>query len=143
MKIVPVVAACIIRKDQRVLVTKRLSKNAYKRKWEFPGGQIKLGETPQLALLREIQEELNLEILIHDSFYIHLSRFPKDRNIYLIIFYRCTPVDKVIFEGCGNGVITGSSEELWVEPWDTKDATRVHNLNMLPGDELAMQELVK
>ena len=55
------VVAAIIRKDRKVFATQRGYGN-YKDWWEFPGGKIEAGETPQAALKREILEELNTEI---------------------------------------------------------------------------------
>lgn len=60
MKTIEVVAA-IICDNNRVLATQR-SYGIYKNGWEFPGGKIELGEKPQQALIREIREELNIEI---------------------------------------------------------------------------------
>lgn len=62
MKNIHVVAALIRRGDQ-ILATQR-GYGPLKGGWEFPGGKIKDGETPQEALMREIQEELDLEIAV-------------------------------------------------------------------------------
>ena len=56
MKTIRVVAA-IIRKDGKIFATQR-GYGAYKDYWEFPGGKIEAGETPEQALIREIKEEL-------------------------------------------------------------------------------------
>ena len=56
MKTVRVVAA-IIHKDGKIFATQR-GYGAYKDYWEFPGGKIEAGETPEQALIREIKEEL-------------------------------------------------------------------------------------
>ena len=64
MKRVDVVAA-VIRDGSRVFVTQR-GYGAYKDGWEFPGGKIEIGETPQQALKREIMEELDAEIEVGD-----------------------------------------------------------------------------
>ena len=58
MKTIKVVAA-IIRKDKSVFATQR-GYGDYKDWWEFPGGKVEPGETPEEALVREIREELTL-----------------------------------------------------------------------------------
>lgn len=57
------VAAAVIREGNAVFATAR-GYGEYKGQWEFPGGKIEPGETPQEALKREIQEELASEILV-------------------------------------------------------------------------------
>ncbi len=60
MKTIKVVAAIIICED-RVFATQR-GYGEFKGGWEFPGGKIEEGETPQQALVREIKEELDTDI---------------------------------------------------------------------------------
>lgn len=64
MKTIKVVAA-IIEKDGKIFATQRGYGN-YKDWWEFPGGKIEAGETPEEALIREIKEELDTEIVVND-----------------------------------------------------------------------------
>ena len=62
MKTINVVAA-IIRDKDKIYATQR-GYGEFKGGWEFPGGKIELGETPQEALIREIKEELTAEISV-------------------------------------------------------------------------------
>ncbi len=62
MKTIKVVAA-VIRDGKRIFATQR-GYGEFKDGWEFPGGKIEPGETPQEALVREIQEELAAEIRV-------------------------------------------------------------------------------
>ena len=57
------VAAAVIRKDDKIFATQR-GYGELKGGWEFPGGKIEEGETPQEALKREIEEELDTEISV-------------------------------------------------------------------------------
>lgn len=62
MKTVHVAAAVMIRGD-RVYATQR-GYGEFKDKWEFPGGKVEAGETPEKALVREIKEELAADISV-------------------------------------------------------------------------------
>lgn len=62
MKTIHVVAA-IIRQDDKILATQR-GYGDYKDGWEFSGGKIEPGETPEEALIREIQEELEMIVTV-------------------------------------------------------------------------------
>ena len=64
MKTVKVVAAIIIH-ENKIFATQR-GYGEFKDGWEFPGGKIEPGETPQEALVREIKEELDIEIKVKD-----------------------------------------------------------------------------
>ena len=79
MKTVNVVAAIIVR-DNKVFATQR-GYGEFKDGWEFPGGKVEPGETPENAIIREISEELDTEIRVdeflttveHDYPTFHLS----------------------------------------------------------------------
>ena len=64
MKTIRVVAA-IIRKGNRIFATQR-GYGDFKDGWEFPGGKIEAGESPEHALAREIKEELDADIIVGD-----------------------------------------------------------------------------
>jgi 8-oxo-dGTP diphosphatase len=57
-----VAAAALIDKDGRILVAQRPTGKPMAGLWEFPGGKVKEGETPEFALCREIEEELGIEV---------------------------------------------------------------------------------
>jgi 8-oxo-dGTP diphosphatase len=60
---IPVVAA-VIRRGDRVLIAQRPPGKALALKWEFPGGKVEPGESPEAAIVREIHEELGLPIRV-------------------------------------------------------------------------------
>ena len=60
MKVIEVVAA-VIKKEDKIFITRR-SYGEFTDMWEFPGGKIELEETREDALVREIKEELELDI---------------------------------------------------------------------------------
>lgn len=64
MKQIEVVAA-IIRKEDMIFATQR-GYGEWKDWWEFPGGKMEVGETPEVALVREIREELSAEINVDE-----------------------------------------------------------------------------
>jgi 8-oxo-dGTP diphosphatase len=62
MKIVLVVAAALVDSDGRVLIAQRPDGKQLAGQWEFPGGKVEDGETPENALIRELQEELGITV---------------------------------------------------------------------------------
>ena len=84
MKTVQVVAA-IIRDGNMIFATQR-GYGDYKDGWEFPGGKIEQGESPQQALAREIKEELDTEIVVGD--FHCLPQFLNARNDLVNVFLR-------------------------------------------------------
>ena len=63
-KVIKVVAA-VIRRDGKVFATQR-GYGDYRDWWEFPGGKVEEGETPEEALVREIHEELDADITVDE-----------------------------------------------------------------------------
>lgn len=61
MKIVLVAAVALIDADGRVLLAKRPEGKSLAGLWEFPGGKVEPGETPEAALIRELHEEIGIE----------------------------------------------------------------------------------
>lgn len=60
MKILLVVAVALVDADRRVLIAQRPAGKQLAGLWEFPGGKIEPGETPEAALIRELDEELGI-----------------------------------------------------------------------------------
>jgi 8-oxo-dGTP diphosphatase len=57
------VVCSIIYREGKILIAQRSEKMKLPLKWEFPGGKLKKGENEEQAIMREIKEELNIEIL--------------------------------------------------------------------------------
>ena len=58
------VTAAILAKDGKILIARRPASSRLANKWEFPGGKIEAGETPEACLARELKEELDIEVSI-------------------------------------------------------------------------------
>ena len=59
IKLIP--AVCLVDADGRILLSQRPEGKVMAGKWEFPGGKIEAGETPEAALIRELGEELAID----------------------------------------------------------------------------------
>jgi len=76
------VVAAIIKKDHKILCTQRPNDGQYlSLKWEFPGGKIEEGESPEVALKREIKEELDLDVKVNELFFTVDHTYPGIRLI--------------------------------------------------------------
>lgn len=71
------VAAAIIYRDKQFLLSKRQSHQHQGGKWEFPGGKVEAGETIDAALIRELQEEINIQAQQPQAFHQLQFEYPE------------------------------------------------------------------
>lgn len=107
-------------RDGRVLICRRRADQAHPLKWEFPGGKVEAGESPEDALRRELWEELGIESALPAEMTRYTFSYPQ-KNPILLIFLRVTnwqgDVENRIFESM---------------IWETPD--RLRNYDFLEGD---------
>lgn len=91
MKILLVVAAVLISEKGEVLLAQRPEGKRLAGKWEFPGGKIEDGETPETALVRELHEELGIEVRVEDmeNFWFLSHSYPEFDFHLLMPVYIC------------------------------------------------------
>lgn len=82
-----VVAGLIGDDAGRVLITQRRADQALPLQWEFPGGKIEAGESPEVALARELREELGAVIAIGRVWDVMFHGYP-DYDVLMLV-YRC------------------------------------------------------
>ena len=63
------VVAAIIRRNGSILLTRRFNNVHLPGLWEFPGGKVEQGESLEAALKREIEEEIGVQVAVHDQYF--------------------------------------------------------------------------
>ncbi|MGA2269512.1 MAG: (deoxy)nucleoside triphosphate pyrophosphohydrolase [Bryobacteraceae bacterium] len=81
------VVAAIIERRGRILICRRKPGQSHPLKWEFPGGKVEPGETPEHALARELEEELDISGARGDEITRYQHTYP-GRDRILLIFFR-------------------------------------------------------
>lgn len=101
------VTAAVIEKDGKILIAKRRKGDLHGGRWEFPGGKLNFGETPEECLKRELREELGIEAEIGD--FICASGFK----------YMLVPLELLVYKArhiSGEFRALDHDELKWVEP---------------------------
>jgi 8-oxo-dGTP diphosphatase len=83
------VVAAIIERDGKILVGQRTPAQSHPLQWEFPGGKVESGESPEQALTRELEEELALRAATSTEIVRYQFAYPGKQPIELI-FLRVT-----------------------------------------------------
>jgi len=115
------VAAAIILRAGRILVCSRPRGSALAEFWEFPGGKAEPGETLREALIREIREELALEIVPRESFWRLDHDYP-DKSVRVTFFF-ADPADPE-----AEPIARDDQEMSWVTPGE------LSSVRFLPAD---------
>ncbi len=91
MKILFVVAAVLINEKGQILLAQRPEGKRLAGKWEFAGGKVEEGETPEQAMVRELREELSIEVLPEnlENFWFLSHAYPEFGFHLLMPVYIC------------------------------------------------------
>jgi len=122
------VTAAVIEKDGKVLIAKRRAGDRHGGRWEFPGGKIDDGETPESCLKRELKEELGIEAEIGE--FICRSNFR----------YMLVPLELLVYKAShisGEFRALEHDELRWVDPKD------LASYNFAKADKDVMNKLMK
>ena len=124
------VVAAVIEQSGLILICQRRRGDPFELKWEFPGGKVKPGETPQEALARELNEELQVSATIGpELFRTHYRYAEMDSDIELVFFAATLGLDTMMNRAFERVV--------WAE------RARLPTYDFLPADRKLVERLSK
>lgn len=129
MKLVLVVACALIDKDGRVLIAQRPKNKGMADLWEFPGGKVEAGERPEQTLIRELKEELGIDVQEPCLAPLSFASFAYDDFHLLMPLYVCRRWD-------GLPQALEHQALKWVRPQNLRDYP------MPPADEPLIPPLI-
>jgi len=128
MKRIDVAVGIISNEIGEVLVGQRTIKDQYFGKWEFPGGKLEGNETPKEALVRELKEELGIDVIESQELMTLRHDYP-DRQVRLFV------QEVIKFNGKPQGL------EQQLIQWD--DINKLQELDMLDGNRQIIDYLIE
>ncbi len=120
------VVAAILLKNNKVLIAQRAANDPLAGFWEFPGGKIEAGESPEESLIREMQEEFCIDIEVKGFF--GSSTFQYEKGTIRLLAYICSWSGGVIHS-------TVHHDYTWVEIKD------LDQYNFAPADRPLVEKL--
>lgn len=120
------VTAAVVFDGEKVLLTRRPDDKRHPGFWEFPGGKVDPGESPEQALCREMREELDVEVRVSGIYEVVFYRY--EWGPVLILAYQCELLTDTLRD-------LGVAEHRWVLPREM-----VH-FNILPADQPIIDRL--
>jgi len=120
------VTAAVVFDGEKVLLTRRPDDKRHPGFWEFPGGKVDPGESPEQALCREMREELDVEVRVSGIYEVVFYRY--EWGSVLILAYQCELLTDTLRD-------LGVAEHRWVLPRE------MVNFNILPADQPIIDRL--
>jgi len=110
------VVCALIEREGLILIAQRPAGKHLAHHWEFPGGKVEPGESPESALIREIREELGGD-------FVPVSKLPANDHAYPHVTIRLIPI--VGHLAAGSPPLVGREHQsiAWVDPRDVADYT--------------------
>jgi len=128
------VSCAIIIKDSKILAVQRGPKSSHPLKWEFPGGKIHEGETAEQCVVREIEEELKVQVYVLSQ--LEYVEFDYGAKQIRLIPFICTITS-------GELILTEHIASYWFDlnEWQTIDWSGADYQLILKNQERIRQEL--
>lgn len=123
-----VVAAAVVERDGKILLTKRRDKGHLAGLWEFPGGKLEEGEAPEDAVVRECREECGIELEVDSILEVTHHAYPE--KTVLLLFYWCRLVS-------GEVQHLEVADHVWVLP------SELRSYELPPADEPVVRAILK
>ena len=123
-----IATAAVIRQNGRILVTQRKADDTSPLKWEFPGGKMENGESPEECLKREIKEELGMDISVNEP--VTFTSFPVQAGRIFLLFFECS-------------IISGTPQLIECSDlgWFSND--EIEQLDLLPADRGVLSHILR
>lgn len=128
--LIVVAAIALINENKQVLYAQRPKGKAMEGLWEFPGGKLEPGETAEIALQRELLEELNIHVALTDLIPLTFASHEYDTFIMLMPLFICKKWSGTLHPNEGQAFA-------WVNLDD------LHTYPMPPADEPLLEPIVK
>jgi len=122
------VVAAVIEQSGFILICQRRRGDRFELKWEFPGGKVQPGETPQQALLRELKEELQVSAKIGPELHRTRHRYAEQDLEVELIFFAVTLGPETLMN-------RAFEQMVWA------DHARLPTYDFLPADRELVQRL--
>ncbi|WP_031554403.1 (deoxy)nucleoside triphosphate pyrophosphohydrolase [Parvularcula oceani] len=127
-KLMIVAAVALVDRDGRVLLSQRPEGKPLAGMWEFPGGKVEEGETPEEALVRELAEEIGIETQASCLAPVTFASEPQDEVHLLMLVFACRKWSGIPQPLENQGL-------RWFRP------NRFHELDLVPADRPVAAQL--
>ena len=127
MKRIEVAVGIVFNNKRQVLVGQRVVKDQYYKKWEFPGGKLEQNESAEDALIRELKEELSIDVKNFSDLMLVDHDYP-DRQVRLHVF---------VVDRFSNEIDAAEGQAIrWVE------IDQLNSLDFLQGNDVIIERLL-